>query len=245
MKASRLALLTAFALSLSACASNNKKGAFDYTRYNTAAPRSVLVVPVINHTNEAQAADLFLTTLSVPLAERGYYVFPTNMAKKLIENDGLSDPGLVHSTDTTKIAALFGADSVLYVEILDWKSNWVVTASKIKVKFLYTLKDGKSGNLIWQREQEGEYKYSISTGNFLADMIVNAVKAAADGGRADYTPVAAEANLMALTPAGIGVPFGPYSPKKNSNEKLFPSTGSGRISNAETVAVSHAIAKSD
>ncbi len=239
MKAFRLALIAPLALALSACAANQKIVGIDYSRFTQAAPHSVLIVPVVNHSNETQAADLFLTTLAQPLAERGYYVFPTNMAKKLIENEGLSDPGLVHSASTKTMASLFGADTVLYVEILDWKSKYVVTASKIQVKFLYTMKDGHTGDLLWQREQQAEYQYSANSGNIFADLIANAVKSMIDNGRADYTPVAVQANAMALYPAGVGVPFGPYSPHKQLNAKAFPATGSGKLSDAKTVAISY------
>lgn len=98
----RLALPLVALASLTACGSTTGVNRLDYTRFNEAAPHSVLVVPVINHSNETQAADLFLTTLAVPLAERGYYVFPTNMSKKLIDNEGLSDPGLVHASQPRK-----------------------------------------------------------------------------------------------------------------------------------------------
>src|SRR5687767_9914919 len=105
MNSLRLALVVAITTVLGACAT--APASKDYTAFMTAKPRSILIVPVINHSSEVEAADLFLTTLAVPLAERGYYVFPTNMTKKLMETDGLSDPQLVHSTDTRRLGALF------------------------------------------------------------------------------------------------------------------------------------------
>ena len=198
----------------------------------------MLVVPVVNHSNEAEAANLFQTTLAVPLAERGFYVFPTNMSRKLIEDDGLSDPGAVHAAPTQAIAKLFGADTVLYVEILDWKSHYVVTASNIEVKFLYTLKSGKTGAVLWQQEQPFVDSTSANSGNIFADLIANAVTSMIDNGRADYTPVAMAANAAALLPEGQGIPFGPYNPANSDNGKLFPATGSGMVSNATTHAIS-------
>ena len=174
----------------------------------------------------------------MPLAERGYYVFPTAMSKKLIQDDGLSDPGAVHSAPTPALAKLFGADSVLYVEILDWKSRYAITASTITVKFLYPLKSGNTGELLWQEEQGYTYSTSANSGNILADIMANAITSMINNGRADYTPVAVQANALALLPPGQGIPFGPYSPAKGQNEKDFPSTGSGKSSNASTPAIS-------
>lgn len=213
----------------------------DYTAFRQASPRSVLVVPVINHSNEAQASDLFLTTLAVPLAERGYYVFPTSMSNRLIQSDGLSDPGAVHTAPTQNLASLFGADTVLYVEILDWKVKYVVTASHTNVKFLYTLKDGHTGKLLWQDEQSFTHSSSVKTGNFLTTMVANAIKSAIDNARSDYTPVAIDANAAALLPEGQGIPYGPYSRLQKDNDKAFPATGTGKVSNAKTMAVAYPV----
>ena len=173
-RASAIGLMPLF---VSACA-GTPPASKDYTAFHKNAPRSILIVPVVNHSNEAQAADLFLTTLAMPLAERGYYVFPTAMSKKLIQDDGLSDPGAVHSAPTPALAKLFGADSVLYVEILDWKSRYAITASTITVKFLYTLKSGNTGELLWQEEQGYTYSTSANSGNILADIMANGAEVA-------------------------------------------------------------------
>lgn len=239
MKSFRLAVVVLATILVSACATAPVSK--DYSAIAAAKPRSILLVPVINHSAEVEAADLFLTTLAVPLAERGYYVFPTNLTKKLMETDGLSDPQLVHSAETQRVAGLFGADAVLYVEILDWKSKYVLTASNIEVKFLYTLKDGRTGNLLWQDERGMVYSTSANSGNIFADMIANAVKSVIDNARADYTPVAVQANALALFTAGQGLPFGPYSPLQSTNGTAFPSGGSGKVSNAVTQAVAYPV----
>lgn len=210
----------------------------DYSAIRTANPRSILVVPVVNHSTESQAGDLFLTTLPVLLSERGYYVFPTNLSKKLIQDDGLDDPQLVHGAPTPKLASLFGADSVLYVEILEWKATYAVISSGTQVKFLYTLKDGRTNNLLWQEERTANYSAQSSSGNIFADMIVAAISAAVTNARSDYTPVAMMANAVAISVDGQGLPYGPYSPLSTTNEVKFAASGSGIITNSELSAIS-------
>ncbi len=234
----KIAILIA-ALALSACVAAGPSK--DYSAFYESNPRSILIVPVINHSNEVSAADLFLATLPAPLAERGYYVFPVNLTKSLIENDGLSDAQLVHTAQTSRLSSLFGADSVLYIEILDWKAEYIVIASNVRVKFLYTLKDGKSGNLIWQDEQEAVVSNSSNSGNILADVVANAVRSAIENASADYTYVAVQANAMALYGDGRGIPHGPYSKKREENSTKFPSNGTGQLSNAQTQAVSYPV----
>lgn len=227
---SALASALGFGLWVAACASAPETK--DYTALRAANPRSVLVVPVINHTTEVEAGTLFLTTLAVPLAERGYYVLPVTASRKVMEGSGLGDPGLVHRSPTPLLAGLFGADSVLYVEITEWAAKYQVVSSGISVGFVYTLKDGRTDRLLWQDQQSIFVQTSGGSGNIFGDMIAAAITAAVDNTRADYTPVADMANAAALTTVGQGLPFGPYAPQVADNARLFPATGSGRLSNA-------------
>jgi len=234
----KLAILIASAAILSACAT--PPASKDFTTYIAADPHSILIVPVINHSAEVEAADLFLTTLPVPLSEKGYYVFPTNMVKKVMEEDGLGDPMLVHSADTTRLAELFGADSVLYVEILEWTNRYNVLAAGVEVHFLYTIKDGRDGKLLWQDEQQLYVdKSQGGSGNLLADLIVTAVVAATDSLSSDYTYVANSANAAALYAPGQGIPAGPYSALYQGDKNDFPANGSGMISDATARATAY------
>ena len=85
----------------------------DYAKFNAVQPRSILVVPVVNRSVDVTAPDYFLSTIAIPIAEQGYYVFPVNMVKRILEDDGLSDADLVHNAQTNKLASLFGADAVM------------------------------------------------------------------------------------------------------------------------------------
>ena len=98
----------------------------DYTKFNAAKPSSILVVPTVNRSVDITASDYMLSTLSIPVAERGYYVFPVNLVKRVLEDDGLSDANLVHSASAEKLASLFGADAVLYVTINRWDAQYFV-----------------------------------------------------------------------------------------------------------------------
>ena len=116
----RVALVTlGVAVALAGCAPAPK----DYTNLRAEAPRSILIVPVVNKSTQADAPDNFLVTLPVPLAERGYYVFPVNMVKRTMEDDGLSDADMVANAEPVRLASLFGADAVLYASIEKWNSR--------------------------------------------------------------------------------------------------------------------------
>ena len=204
-----VALLAAFLAA--GCATAPKK---DYTAFRSENPRSILAVPVVNKSVEVGAADLFLSTLTVPLAERGYYVFPVDVVKHLLEDDGLADSDLVHSADTRKLCNMFGADSVLYVSIERWDAQYMVVTTKVTVSFDYTLKGCKTGDAIWNNKQTMVYQpQSQNTGHPLGNLVAMAVQAAVTKAAPNYMPLARQANGMVFAYPGPGIPAGPYRPE--------------------------------
>jgi hypothetical protein len=186
----------------------------DYSRFRAAHPSAILVVPVVNHTVDVTAADYFLSTVPVPLAERGYYVFPVNLVKRVLEDDGLADAALVHSADPVRLASLFGADAVLYVTVERWDAQYVVLSTKVTVELTYTLKDGRTGELLWTDRERTVYTSDSGAGNNgLASLLVAVVSAAATKAAPDYLPLARAANAKAMTYPGPGFPAGPYRPE--------------------------------
>ena len=74
MTARALVSSTACALALLTAAGCAKS--YDYTNFREHRPRSILVLPPVNESREADAAWSYQSTVTRPLAERGYYVFP-------------------------------------------------------------------------------------------------------------------------------------------------------------------------
>jgi hypothetical protein len=169
---------------------------YDYSRYVEADPHSILVVPVMNNSPEVGADAYFLATITVPLVERGYYVFPVNMSRNLLADAGLSDPGLIREADATKLASLFGADAILYVVITNWEAKYMLLTTTVTVGFEYLLKSGATGETLWETSQVLVYQpQATSTGNGIADLVVMAVQAAATKAAPNYMPLARQANL--------------------------------------------------
>ncbi len=176
-----------------------------------APPRSILVVPVVNTSTEVQAADVFLTTLAIPLVERGYYVFPTHMVKRTMEDDGLGDADLVHAADTKRLAEIFGADAVLYATVTDWNSRYIVLATNTSVAIRYDLRLGRTGETIWSEDMRYVHKAGPqSSGNPLADLIAGAIVAAVERASPSYLPLAIQANNQAILSQQSKLPPGPY-----------------------------------
>jgi hypothetical protein len=196
---------------LAGCATAPPK---DYTKFLSASPRSILVVPVVNKTVDVDAPAYFLSTLPVPVAERGYYVFPANLVKRLLEDDGLADASLVHGADPARLCNLFGADAALYVSIEKWEAKYLVLTTQVTVEFEYVLKDGKTGDTIWADKKAMVYSpQQQSSGSPLAALIAAVVSAAVTKAAPNYMPLARRANAEVMEYPGPGFPAGPYSPR--------------------------------
>ncbi len=199
--------LTLLPLAFCSCVTANK----DYTKFYSADPHSILIVPAVNKSVNVDAPDIFLSTISFPLAERGYYVFPVNMTKSLLEVEGLTDADLVHSAPAQRLCSLFGADAVLYIDIEEWDAKYLILSTVITVKIKYVMKDGKTDDIIWEQEETSKYSPSNShSGNLLADLIANAATAAITKAAPNYVPLARQANAEAFKFPGPGIPPGPY-----------------------------------
>lgn len=197
------------------CGSTAKEPDYDYSAFRAADPRSILIVPVVNNTMDVDAADYFLSAISRPVAERGYYVFPVNMVKRVMEEDGLADANMVHEADPTRLASLFGADSVLYVSVERWDAQYAVLSTTVTVEFKYVLRDGGTGDELWSTDQRIVYQpRSGGSGNALADLIAAAATAAAAKAKPNYMPLAREANEQAVVETRHGLPAGPYRPEE-------------------------------
>ena len=204
------------AASLSACVT--PPAARDYSVFQAEHPRSILVVPVLNNTVNVKAPEFFLSTVSRPFAERGYYVFPAHMVNRMLDEDGLSDPGLVHSADPTKLGKLFDCDGVLYVTIQRWDSQYLILSTTTTVKFDYALKSCKTGALLWDNTQTMVYspQSNSSGGSVLGALIAKAIIAAMEKGAPNYMPLTIQANAMAAGTPGQGLPDGPYLTEKGT-----------------------------
>jgi hypothetical protein len=201
----RVACAAALA-ALAACAHAPQK---DHSKLFAARPRSILIVPVLNRSVDVTGADYFLSTAPVPVAERGYYVFPVNLVKRLLEDDGLADAGLVHAADPARLAAIFGADAVLYVTIERWDARYVLLSTTVTVEFSYVLKDGRTGEVLWTDRRRAQHSSGDGGGSLLGALVSAAVTKASP----NYLPLARKANAQALAYPGPGILAGPYRPE--------------------------------
>ncbi len=189
----------------------------DYSAFVRHDPRSILVLPPVNTTADVEASDLFLATVTQPLAEQGYYVFPILVVDQVMKSNGAPTPGDMHSVSWRKLGEIFGADAVLYVVINDWNTSYIGIATTTMVRINYRLVDVRTGQVLWSRMvSAGESSAAYTTGEdpftmafsvFMAQ--VQAIGAAVSDPEVKF---ARKANREAFQDAKDGLLPGPRHP---------------------------------
>lgn len=212
MKSIKACIALLAALLVTGCAAPVAKT--DLSAFQAAKPRSILVVPAVNKSLDVDAPNYLLTTLSYPLAEKGFYVFPVHTARTVLEQEGFYEGEVVHQQSPQALAKLFGADVVLYVTINRWDAQYAVLATTVTVNFDYRMVS-KDGTEIWAANKQMQYTpQNQNTGHPLANLIVAAVNAAVTRAAPNYMPLAYMANDQVFINGPTAIPDGPYrSPK--------------------------------
>ncbi len=182
----------------------------DMSAFKAAAPRSILVVPVINKSLDVDAPNYVLAALPIPLAEKGYYVFPVNTTKYVLEQEGYYEGERIRQESTPVLAKLFGADAVLYVTINRWDAQYLFLTTTVTVAFDYRLVS-KDGVEIWKESKVMQYQpQNNNSGSPIAMLITAAINAALIRAAPNYMPLTQQANQQVFVLGPNAIPDGPY-----------------------------------
>ncbi len=196
-----------FAALLTGCATTAPP---DLQAFKEAAPKSILVVPAINKTLDVDAPNYLLSTLTVPLAEKGYYVFPVNTAKMVLEQEGLYEGEQIHAQSPETLTKMFNADAVLYVTINRWDAQYLVIDTKVTVDFDYRIAF-KDGTEIWKTNEHIRYS---PQDNFKSEgsigLLIKIASAAMERAAPNYLPLTQQANGRAFVSGSNPIPNGPH-----------------------------------
>lgn len=174
-------------------------------------PTSILVVPAINLTTAADAAALYATTIAQPLAESGYYIFSIPFVEQFLQREGITDGEQVSNIPLNKFKELFDADTVLFVTLNSWDTNYYVTGGNVTVGAKFELKSTSSNQTLWQYDDIVVHNTSGNSGNLLADIIATALTTAL----VDYVPIAHIVNQRIVN----SMPVGKYHKRHNTDAK--------------------------
>ncbi|WP_179193829.1 DUF799 domain-containing protein [Acetobacter malorum] len=212
----RLCLCAALPLMATACTTPAK--APDYTAFRSAKPRSILILPPVNHTPDVNASNGLIAQMTHPLAEGGYYVVPVAVEIETFRQNGLDTPDDIMQAPAAKLQSVFGADAALYTTITAYGSVYQVLSSNTVVTATSKLVDLKTGSVLWSGSgtaNSGDVgDPQVAAGGIIGLLVTAAVKQAVHNltdQSFDVAHVAAERLLRVGPPDGLL--YGPRSVK--------------------------------
>lgn len=146
----------------------------DYTAFVEYMPRSILVLPPLDESPETNACYGALSTVTRPLAECGYYVFPVALVDLMMRENGLPTSYEMHQVSLEKLKEIFDPDAVLYLKVTDWGTSYQVINSQTTVTMEGRLVDATTGTELWSGAASA-VKGSGDGGGGLAGILAAAV----------------------------------------------------------------------
>ncbi|AJI94911.1 hypothetical protein BD65_530 [Yersinia ruckeri] len=199
-------------LLLTGCA---KPVARDYSAFKQSQVKSILVLPPVNHTPDVNASHGLQSQVTYPLAEAGYYVMPVAVVEETFRQNGLTAPEDIRGVSAEKLRQIFGADAVLYLDITEYGSSYMVITSETRVTASAKLVDLRTGKELWSASATASSnEQSNNSGGNVIGILVAAVaeqiiNAAMDKSH-DVAGITSKRLLAAGTPNGLL--YGPRSP---------------------------------
>lgn len=171
-------------------------------------PTSIAIMPPINRTNNVEAKEFFYLTLSQPLSEQGYYVFPPFLTMEMFKTESAYDAEQFINGPLGKFKEVLGADAVLFTTINKWEKK-AGLANTVNVEVEYSLRSTQNNEELFYRKGNIIYDASISSsGGGLMGALVNMAASAINTAATNHIKVARACNNFILS----DTPAGTYSP---------------------------------
>lgn len=177
-----------------------------YAKMYEEKPITLLVMPPINNSNNAEAKDLLYTSISRPLIEAGYYVISPLLAMDVLKEESAYDSELFFEAPLTTFQNYFGADAVVFSVIDVWTKKGLGIQTKIR----YVIKSSHTNEILFDRSCDLYLDLSVDSGNnsllgALIDLAASAINTAAT----DHIKAARMANYYIFR----DIPRGKYNPE--------------------------------
>lgn len=189
---------------------------YDYSAFRESNPRSILVLPPVNRTLDTKASYSFLSQVTYPLAESGYYVLPVAVVDETFRENGMVNPEDIHGLPLDKLQTVFGADAALYITINQYGTSYQLIASDTRVTAEASLVDMRSGQLLWKgAATASSTEQGSNSGGGLVGILVQALVDQIANSITDRSYQIAGITSTRLLSADMpnGVLHGPRSPK--------------------------------
>jgi hypothetical protein len=185
----------------------------DYTAFRAHRPCSILVPPPLNESTDLAATYGYLSTVTQPLAEQGYYVFPVAVIDQFFKENGMPTAYEMHQAPLNKIKEIFGADAVLYTKVKQYGTKYQVLSSTTIVEVEAKLVDVKTGTTLWEGKRLCQMGSGDSGGGLIGAVVTAAVSQVINANRDQAHTLCPMANTQLLTTKNTGLLYGPRHPQ--------------------------------
>ena len=200
-------LLGTLALCFTGCVAPSSP---DWTEFRAARPRSILVLPPENQSRAVEATYGCLATVSRPLAEKGYYVYPVAVVDQFMKDNGLPTAGEMWAVPVEKLHEVFGTDTVLYITVTDYGTQHLLVAGSITVSIQGKLMDARTGKPLWAGAGLGQVELGSGT---ILDLVLVPIQIAHANETDQAHDISEMAHRSMVSSAHTGLLYGPYHPK--------------------------------
>ena len=185
----------------------------DYTAFRARQPRSVVVIPPLNESTDLKATYGVLSTVTRPLAEMGYYVFPVAVVDNFFRENGMPTPGEMNLVPLRKIDEIIGADAVLYLVVNQYGTKYAILDSSTVVRMSARLVDVKTGGLLWQGHVNLVQSSSSGSQGLVGMLVSAAINQVVSHSTDEAHKLAFTASSNLFTTRNKGLLYGPYRPE--------------------------------
>lgn len=186
---------------------------YNYENFRAAKPRSILILPPISNSTDVRATYSYLSTVTMPVAEKGFYVFPVAIIDQMMKENGMPSANEMHQASVKKIREIINPDAVLYLTLESYGTSFVIVDSQTTVTVSGKLISALTGEIIWEGRASAD-DGSDNSGGGVAGMLIGAViKQAVNSSTDQAHNIAPQANQTLFYTEGRGLLNGPYSRK--------------------------------
>ena len=184
-----------------------------YKNMYSEKPLTILIMPPINKTTDAEAKGMFYNTLSVPMNEKGYYVIPPFMSLDILKTESAYDAENFIGGKLDKFKEIFGADMAFFTIIHQWKKSALL--SNITFELEYIIKSTKTNQVMYSRRGTYIFNTGHQSGQGIAGVIAAMAVNALETAVSNYSLYAFRANYMTFG----DMPVGKYNVEKYNKDK--------------------------
>ncbi|MES2526703.1 MAG: GNA1162 family protein [Bdellovibrionota bacterium] len=186
---------------------------YNYENFRAAKPRSILILPPMSNSTDVRATYSYLSTVTMPVAEKGFYVFPVAIIDQMMKENGLPSANEMHQASVKKLREIINPDAILYLTLESYGTSYVIIDSQTTVTVSGKMISALTGDIIWEGRASAN-DGSDNSGGGLTGMLIGAViKQAVNSSTDQAHNIAPQANQILFQNENSGLLNGPYHPK--------------------------------